>query len=474
MLSSCGVVAALMQTTVVPLIPAFPQLLNTSASSASWVITATLLSATVSTPVVGRLGDMYGKRRVLLINLVVLIAGCVLSALTSSLVPMVLGRAMQGTAMGTIPLGISMLRDLLPADQLGSAMALLSATLGVGGSIGFPVSALVAEHADWHVIFWMSGGLGVVSAILVATMVPESDQRTGGRFDVPGTAGLVTGLVCLLLAISKGTDWGWGSPLTLGLLTAAVVVLLAWARFELRTARPLVDLRVSARTQVLFTNLATILVGFAMYAMALILPQLLQAPVASGYGLGTSMIVAGLCIAPGGITMLVISPVAARISESRGPRTSLLLGIGVIGVGYVLGLLLMHAVWQIVIVSTVISTGVALGYAAMPALIMRAVPRSETAAANGLNALMRSLGTALSAAVLGVVLTHSTISVDGRALPSLAGLQISFVIAAVGALGGLLLALFIPRAPRTVIVTRDAGEPGDHDDHRDLAQPVRG
>ncbi|WP_020671600.1 MFS transporter [Amycolatopsis nigrescens] len=446
-LSTCGVVAALMQTLVVPLLPNLPVLLHTSAANASWVLTATLLAGAVSTPISGRLGDMYGKRRILLCSLGLLVLGSTVSALTSDVGTMVLGRILQGSAMGAIPLGISIMRDTLPAERLGSAMALMSATIGVGGGVGLPLSALVAQQADWHLLFWLAAVLGLLSAAAIAWMVPESPLRAGGRFDFAGALGMVLGLSCLLLAITQGGSWGWGSPAVLGLLGAALVILLGWGWYEYRVRQPLVDLRVSARRQVLMTNLASVLVGFAMYAQALILPQLLQAPVATGYGFGQSLVVAGICMAPSGLIMIVISPVSARISAAYGPRTSLAAGIAVIMLGYGSAVFLMHSAWQIVLVASVISVGVALAYAAMPALIMRAVPASETAAANGLNALMRALGTSFSSAVLSVVLTQLTFTLGPLTLPSKAGFQVSFLIAAGVSAAGLVLTMMIPRMP---------------------------
>ncbi|MBI0383590.1 MFS transporter, partial [Streptomyces albiflaviniger] len=321
-----GIVVSLMQTLVVPLVPDLPELLHTSASDASWAITATLLAGAVATPVLGRLGDMYGKRRTLLLSLAMLVVGSVVCALSDTLAPMIVGRALQGFSAGVIPLGISIMRDELPAERLGSAMALMSSSLGVGGALGLPGAAALAEHADWHVLFWVSASLGAVVIALVLAVVPESPVRGGGRFDLVGALGLSAGLLCLLLAISKGADWGWASGVTTGLFAAAVVVLLLWSRWELRVSGPLVDLRTTVRRQVLLTNLASIVIGFAMFGMSLVLPQLLQMPEATGYGLGQSMMTAGLCLGPSGLVMMAISPLSARITATRGPKTSLMLG----------------------------------------------------------------------------------------------------------------------------------------------------
>jgi len=443
-LSLAGIVVAVMQTLVVPLISELPALLHSSASDASWVITATLLAGAVATPVMGRLGDMYGKRRILFLSLGLLVAGSALCAFTSSLVPMVIGRALQGGAMGVIPLGISIMRDELPRERMGSAMALMSSSLGIGGALGLPGAALVAQHWNWHSLFLVSGSLGIAAIALIAVFVPESPVRTPGRFDVPGAIGLSAGLICLLLPITKGADWGWGSGTTLGLFAAAVVILLGWGAFELRTSEPLVDLRTTARPQVLLTNLATVMVGFTLYAQMLALPQILELPEATGYGLGLSMVKAGLCLAPGGLVMILISPVSARITAAKGPKVSLLIGIAVSAAGYALGTALLHAVWQLIVVGLVIGTGVAFAYAAMPALIMGAVPPSETAAANGLNTLMRSIGTSTSSAVVGVVLAHMTQPLGTAVVPSLDGFRTAFVIAASAGVVALAIGAFIP------------------------------
>ncbi|MGW7003788.1 MFS transporter [Streptomyces sp. NPDC054933] len=465
-LAFAGIVVAVMQTLVVPLIAELPRLLHTTTSNASWVITATLLAGAVATPVMGRLGDMFGKRRILFCSLGLLIIGSLVCAFTSDLVPMVVGRTLQGGAMGVIPLGISIMRDEVPAERMGSAMALMSSSLGVGSALGMPAAAFVAEHTDWHVLFMGSAGMAAIALVLAALFVPESPVRTPGRFDVVGAVGLSAGLVCLLLGISKGSDWGWGSGTTLGLFAASVVILVAWGAVELRMEQPLVDLRTTARRQVLLTNLAAITVGFAMYAMSLVLPQLLQLPKATGYGLGQSMVVAGLCVMPGGIVMIFLSPVSAKISAARGPKVSLMLGSVVIAIGYALGLGLVHAVWQTLIVSAVIGGGIALAYAAMPALIMGAVPPSETAAANGLNTLMRSIGTSTASAVIGVVLSHMTQPLGGVPLPSMNGFRTSFVIAGAACVVALLIAAFLPgrgtraRTPATAVGATAVGASG--------------
>jgi MFS family permease len=459
-LALAGIVVSLMQTLVIPIVPELPKLLDAPASDAAWAVTATLLAAAVATPVVGRLGDMAGKRRMLLFSLVLLIAGSVVCGLSDSLVPMVAGRAMQGLSAAVIPLGISIMRDELPAERLAGATALMSASLGVGGALGLPAAALIADNLDWHMLFWTSGALGAVALALVLALVPESAVRTGGRFDVLGGIGMAAGLVCLLLAISKGADWGWTSGLTLGLFTAAVLILLVWGRWELRTPQPLVDLRTTARRQVLFTNLASIAVGFSMFAMSLVLPQLLQLPEATGYGLGRSLLTAGLVMAPSGLVMMAFAPVSAKVSKARGPKVTLMIGALIVAAGYGLNIALMSEVWHLVLVSCVIGAGIGFTYGAMPALIMGAVPASETAAANSLNTLMRSIGTSVASAIAGVILAQMTVSLGGFALPSESAFKVVMGIGAGAALLAFVIASFIPRHRPAAGATLTASDGG--------------
>ncbi|MGV9562991.1 MFS transporter [Streptomyces sp. NPDC003480] len=444
-LAFAGIVVAVMQTLLVPVIKDLPQLLGTAPSNATWVLTSTLLSGAVATPIMGRLGDLYGKRRMLLASLAVMVIGALVSGLTATLLPMIVGRTLQGFAMGAIPLGIGLMRDMLPRERLGSAMALMSSSIGVGGGLALPAAALVAQHSDWHALFFGAAGLGALAIVLTLLVVPESPARAGGSFDLPGALGLSAGLVLLLLPITKGSDWGWSSGTTLGLFAASVVVLVLWGLFELRVAAPLVDLRTTARREVLLTNLASIMVGVSFYVVSLVLPQLLQLPTATGYGLGQSMVVAGLCVAPLGLTMMFTAPVYARLSARYGPKVTLIIGLVVIAVGYGGGLGLMDAAWQTIVTSVILGAGIGLAYSSLPALIVGAVPASETGAANGLNTLMRSIGTSVSSAVIGMVLANTAQHVNGLAIPTMHGFHVSFLIATGAVALGLLLALFLPR-----------------------------
>ncbi|MER5548284.1 MFS transporter [Streptomyces sp. NPDC002589] len=443
-LASGGILMAVMQTVVIPLLPDLPRLTGASAATVSWTVTATLLSGAVLTPVLGRAGDMYGKRRVLTCALALMTIGSVLCALTSDIGVFIAARALQGAAASVVPLSISVLRDELPPERRGSAVALMSSTVGIGAALGLPLAALVVQYADWHTMFWLTGALGAAGVAATWWAVKESPMLEPGRFDVLGALGLGTGLVCLLLGVSQGGTWGWGSARVLGLFLAAAVVLALWWWRQLRAERPLVDLRLVSRPRLGLSHVAALLTGFAFYANSLVTAQLVQAPRATGYGLGLSIVTTGLCLLPGGVTMLLLSPLSARISAARGPWITLALGAAVIACGYAVRIADSRDLWMIILGATVVATGTTLAYSALPTLILRAVPAAQTASANGVNVLMRTIGQATSSAAVAAVLVHHSGPVGGAPIPTLHGYQLAFAMAGAVALAACAAALTIP------------------------------
>ena len=453
-LASCGLLVSLIQTMVVPLLPQFPRLMGVSPSTAAWLVTSTLVSGAVSAPVLGRLGDMYGKRRMLLVSLLLILAGSVVGAVAPNILVLLVGRVLQGASFGVIALGMSLMRDVLPPEKIGGGVGLMSSSLGIGGAVGLPITGLVVQVASWRWLFAGAAVIAVVQILLVRGLVSESRVRTGGRFDVLGAVGLGAALVCLLLGVSKGTEWGWGSPVILGLLLASVVLLVLWGRSQLRRPTPLVDLRVSARPAVLWTNAATVLTGFAIFATFMLATQLLQAPVATGYGFGLSLVAAGVVLLPLGGAMMIFSSTSALISRVRGPRTTLVSGLALTVLGNVGFALLPPSVLLLVVIATVGVIGAALAYSALPLLIMDAVPPTETAAANSLNTLMRQLGTSTCTAVVAAVSTAMVVDVGGDVVPSGGAYTVVFLAAAGAGLAALVIGLLTP-APAGVTDPRD-------------------
>jgi MFS family permease len=444
-----ALVVSLAQSVLVPVLGLLQQDFG---ANANWLLTSTLLVAAVSVPIMGRLGDMFGKRLMLLVAIGALVVGSVIDALANDLGWLIVGRAIQGASSAAIPLGISLLATLMPRERVASSVALISAMLGVGGSLGLPLAGFVAEHWDWHTLFWINAVVGVLAFAGILTVVPESHHREGGRVDFVGSALLSLGLVCLILPLEQSHDWGWGSARVWGLLVAAVIVLVAFAAYELRRHEPLVDLAALRRRPIITTNVASICFGFALFASFIGTSTFIEAGTWTGYGLGSSLLTGGLALLPSGLAMLLFAPVAARMIGVRGAPQTLALGSAIVAAGWMLRIVLTGSLWQVMAGTTVIGIGTGIGYAAMPSLINTYSPANEIAAANGLNTLFRSLGSTLATAVGTGILASSLVYhvVNGQvveAASSLTAYRWLFAVCAVASLAASALVLTIP-SPR--------------------------
>jgi MFS family permease len=288
----------------------------------------------------------------------------------------------------------------------------------------------------------------MVMIVGVLVLLDESAVRSKGRFDYFGAIALSTALTALLLGISKGGSWGWTSQQIIGLFVVTGVVLAVWVPYELKIGYPLVDLRTSGRRPVLLTNVASMLAGFAMFANVLLTTQQLQLPQATGYGLGLTVSAAGLAMIPSGLAMIVFAPVSGRMINRYGGRITLITGVAVMGVAYIGRVYSPHTLSGVIIGSTVVSIGTAIAYASMPTIIMGSVPITETASANGLNALLRAVGTSTSSAAIAAVLSAVTMQLGGTQLPSFAAFKDVFLMAGLSAIAAGTIAWFIPAARR--------------------------
>ncbi len=384
---------------------------------------------------------------------------------------LIVARALQGFAPALIPIGISTMRDALPPERIGGAVALMSTTLGIGGAVGLPLSGVIYEAFGWQAVFWGSVAMSLLMIALVLAVVPESTVRAPGAFDWVGAVLMSVALTSLLLAISKGGQWGWTSQWTLLSFVLAVLVFGVWVPWELRTGQPLVDLRTSVRRPVLLTNVASLLAGFAMFANLLVAVQQLQFPESSGVGFGLGVTEAGLAMLPGGVLMIMVSPFSASVTRRFGARTTLVAGLSVTGVGYLFRVLFDATVLQLLVGVGVVSVGIAVSFAAMPVLIMQSVPITETAAANGLNTVVRALGTSTCSATVAAVLAAGTVTVGGQVFPSEGALHATSWLAATAAFLGAGVAFLIPaRVAPAVAPAADLASGAEPTGRRDVVR----
>ena len=445
-LSLSALAFALAQTTLIPALTELARSLHTDASGVAWTVTGYLLSAAVCTPIFGRLGDMFGKRRLLVIALGLFAGGSVVSALGTGLEVVVLGRILQGAGGGIFPLCFGIIRDEFPREKVASSIGLISATFGIGGGAGLILGGVITDHASYHYIFWLGAVTAVLAAIATELFIPESPVRTPGRVDVRGALVLAVGLAAPLLAIARANEWGWGDSRTLGLFAIGVIVLAFWVWLQRRTPQPLVDIEMLVRTPVLMTNIATLLVGFGMFGSFILIPQLVEAPESTGYGFGLTATGAGLLMLPGALVMLVAGPLSGVLGTRYGSRLPLTLGAVTTSFGLLMMALVHGSEGAMVAWNIVMSIGIGLAFAAMPNLILEAVPPEETGQATGVNTLVRSVGASLGSQVTAAVLAGSAV---GAGLPTDAGYTKAFLVGSgVALLAGVTAALIPSRSGR--------------------------
>ncbi|MFI5544369.1 MFS transporter [Streptomyces sp. NPDC051815] len=437
-LSLAAMVVSMMQTLPVPILGLIREDLGASTAGVSWVTTATLLSAAVFTPLLGRFGDQHGKKPTLVAVLGVMVAGSVLTALASSLPLLIVGRVLQGAATAIFPLALSVLREEVRPQKLPGAMALVSGTLAFGSGLALVATGLLTSgpDADYRNAFWMATGLALLALLAVLVLVPATRHKTGGRTDVLGALTLGTALLLLLLGISQGHEWGWTSGRTLGSFAGAAVMAAVWVVTELKVAEPLVDMKMFVHRPVLMANLAGVLVGFGMFASFLGVSYLVQMPEAlTGYGFDASILRASVqFLLPSAIVSLLASPIGGQIVRHRGPRAALGLAavFGAVGFGW---LVLDHGhAFSVIGSGLVVGAAVSFGYAAMPAVIMSSVPPHQSGIANGINSISRSTGSAIGSAVVTTILASQTIGhlpAGVPPLPAESGFTLTFGIGAV-------------------------------------------
>jgi EmrB/QacA subfamily drug resistance transporter len=437
---------ALAQTLVVPAIPAITEAFDTTTSSATWVLTGFLLSASVCTPLAGKLGDLFGKARVLSGLLVLFALGSVVCAAAGSIELLIAGRVVQGVAAGVFPLAFGIINDEFPPDRRAVAIGLMSAMFGIGGGFGLPLSGLIVEHADISWLFSV-GLLALPAALGVHRLVPPSPARERTRIDWVGALLLSAGLVALLLGISKANTWGWGSPEVLGLLGGGLAVVAGFVRFELGREQPLVDIAVMRERPVLAVNGAAFLIGVSMFGSFLLIPQFTQTPEAAGYGFGMSAVEAGLVMLPSSVAMLIAGPIAGGLGNRIGFRAVLAAGTIFTMASFVLLAFAHDAVIDFLLAGALIGVGIAFSFAAMANLIVSSVDRREVGIATGINTIMRTIGGAFGSALVAALLSADTL--PGTPIPVESAYTEAFVLSTIGGTLALLAALAVPRvAPR--------------------------
>ncbi len=458
-----GLSFAVLQSLVAPALSTIGRDLDASTSNISWILTAYLLSASVLTPILGRLGDMVGKRKILIVVLALLLVGTLLAALAPNLGVLIVARALQGAAGAVMPLSIGIVRDELPREKVSVTIGLLSAIFGIGAGVGIVAAGPIVAHLSWHWLFWLPLVLVVIALVGVIFGMPESPVRKPGRLDLVGTAVLSIGLVAVLLAITEGETWGWGSAKTLTLLIGGAVALVVFVLVELRVAEPLIDVRLFTIRGVWTAHVVALVFGFAMFGTFVLVPTLLQLPTLTGYGFGKTVSQSGLFLLPTVIMMVIAGPIAGFLVRSVGPKVPMLLGALSVTAAFIVPGFTHAELWQVVLSGILTGIGIGLALAATSNAIIESVPAEQTGQAIGANTVLRTIGSSVGTAVIAALISSHT---TAQGLPTDDAFTVGFwTCAGVGALAilGALAAPSIRRrqtAPALTPVARHgAGAP---------------
>lgn len=435
-LSAVVLTVAVLQTAVIPILDVISRQLNTSMVAVGWAVTANLIAAAACTPLIGRIADLHNKKRVLLTVLALVTAGSLLSAMTASLPLLLVGRVLQGLAFSLYPVAVSILREEVPAERLVGSMAVMSAMLGLGGGLGLVVTGLLmTAGASYQRVFWLCTVVAASVLVTSALVLPDRPHRAGGVVDWLGAVELATGLSAILLAVTRGHFWGWLSSATLATGAIGVAALVRWWFRSRRCTQPLVSTRTLSHRPILLTNAATLLVGMGLYFSFLGLTDFVKAPAGSGYGFAASVLGTSLeFLLPGALAAAAAALASGRLIERFGARNVVIAGAAAGAIGFTSLIAWHSAPWQVVAAGLLTNAYISLGYGALPVLIVSHVTDDETAVATSLNAIIRQIGAAIAAAMVGVALTPAP---DG--LPPESGFMIIFTLGAVTAIGTIIL-----------------------------------
>jgi EmrB/QacA subfamily drug resistance transporter len=441
-LSLAALAYSVLSSAVIPALPTFQRSLHASETGVTWLLTGFLLSASVGTAIIGKLGDMYGKKRLLVWTLLILAAGTLLAAVSSSLALLIVARLIQGVAGGIFPLSFSIVRDEFPADRVAGSIGLMSAILGIGSGLGLVVGGLIDEHLNWHWLFWIPLPAMVLAAACTWRYIPESRVRFPGRVNWAAAFLLTVGMSGLLLGIAQTSVWGWTGPRTLALMAAGLAVCTGWIVVELRSRTPLIDMTMMRVRGVWTANLAAFLLGGGLYAWFLLLPQFAQLPTSTGFGYGASVVAAGLYLLPCAVGMGVLGSLAGRVERRFTSRRALIAGAAISAVACGWLTLTSRHPYDMLVSSALLGVGIGLAFSALGNLIVQAVPPSQTGVASGMNTVLRTLGGALGGQIAATFVASRMV----HGLPALTGFTATFAMAALFLAGCVVAGLLIPAA----------------------------
>ena len=456
-LTLAGAAFSLQQTMVFPALATFQEAFDSTTAWTTWVLTGFLVSGAVMTPILGRLGDQFGKERLLLISLGLFLAGCLGAAAAWDLWSLIAFRVVSGAGAALFPLSFAIIRDEFPPEKVKVGIGLLSAVWGVGGGFGIVLSGLIVDHFSWRYLFLFGSIPVALSLVLVDRYVPESPIRSPSKVDVPGALLLSGGLISLMVALTEGEQWGWSSPQLVGVVLLAAAFFVLWGVVESRSSSPMVDLHMLAHRPILLTNIATLISGFALFSCFVLIPAFVESDSGNGYGFGASATMAGLYLLPSSLAMLGAGPLAGALGRRFGSHWPLAGGMMVVSVAALLFAFVHDDPGPVLLASALLGFGVGAAFAAMAGLIADNVHPREMGVAGGMNTVVRAVGGVVGGQVGAALLTARTIG--NTSVPAESAFTLSFALSAVTAVIAAAIAVSIGSRPARRRVAEPSAAP---------------
>ncbi|MFC1403393.1 MULTISPECIES: MFS transporter [Streptacidiphilus] len=444
--------SGILQGSVPTLVPLIGAQMHISSGSLSWVNTLPLLVSGISVPLASKLGDIHGHRRMILITMAAVAVGSVLAATTTSFGLLLVGRALQGLYTAWLPLDFAIVRDRVQGRQAGTGIGLLVGAVFLGSTLGAVGTGLLSQHvATARAMMWFPAVAILLCLPVVLLLIPESVTRNRSRIDWSGTVLLSTGLGTGLLALGRGSAWGWTSATVLVLAAAAVLALAAFTVTELRAAEPLIDVRLITGRRLAPLYLLSFVIGIAMFGSQTAGSTFMATPKQFGFGFGFDTLRLSLMALPTTVAAFLSAGAASRLLRVLGARTPLALGFAGFTASYALIALAHSAPWQFVVSGVLAGVGLGLVIGALPVQIMGHLPADQTGIGTGIYNTLKALAGSVSGAAFAAVLDHNLLKlpVPGVELSDLHGYVIVWTSCAVICLLGLGLSLVIGRAPVT-------------------------
>ena len=383
-------------------LPSIQRSLHATTSALEWTVNAYTLTFAVLLVTGGRLGDIFGRRRMFLFGVAVFGASSFLIGLAQSDTWLVAFRALQGVGAGfMMPATLSIITNTFDAHERGRAIGTWAGVSAMALAIGPVVGGLFVQDISWQSIFFLNVPVAALAIVVTLFAARESRDETATRaIDLPGVASLTIGLAALVLGLVQSNTWGFGSARVIGLFALAVVAIATFAAIELRSRAPMVDFRFFRSRSFFGANVVAFIVSFAMLAMFFFLALYMQDI------LRYTPLQAGLRFLPSTCMIIVIAPIAGRLADRVGPRPLMTGGLVAISVSmFLLTRITVHESYGVLLVSLVLM-GLGMGFVMSPmsTAAMNSVDRAKAGVASGILSMTRMVGGTFGVAVMGAII----------------------------------------------------------------------